>query len=275
MTLKNQMLLALATCCLLSTVVANASNTPGRGIPGPRDQYDPGPPAPGVRPGQLERRTVYFGQQVVNGRLNLRDLVGIDSFYHGYSVESVELEIQSDYNTQVSLLMDGHLDSSAYSPQGLVILRPRYRAIIGENLTNLLLDVRGRVYIHTVTINLRKESYGRPDHPGYTTDIPVYLNLRLSGNNRVDVGMYLDMYRYRGYRLQAIEVQAAASYNMALVDLHLDGFKNGQTLQLDRYSRTQVIHLYNAILGQTASSIVLATRGDLNIYQVVFKLSPR
>jgi len=284
MTLKNHLILALATCSLLS-MTAEAYVTPGPRIPGPRDQYDPypPPPAPGIPVpdhssgayGRTESKTAYFYRQVINGRLNLRDLAGIGSYYHGYSVESVEVEIQSDYNTQVSLLLDGRLDASAYSPQGRILLRPQYRAVIGQDLTNLLLDIRGRAHIQTVTVHLRQESYGGPGYPGHTIDVPVYLNRHLSGDARLDVGMHLDMNRYRGYRLQSIEVQANASYNVAVMDLQINGFKQGQTLQIDRYGRIHTIRPHNAIIGQTASSIVLATRGDLDVYQVVFKLSPR
>lgn len=296
MTLKSSLLLSFAAITLFAAA-AEAYIVPGGirpGAPAPIPIPDVGPgfpgdfgPGPGY-PGQddfdhgggygrQERKIIYLNRRVSNESLQLRQLAGIGEQYQGYEVESVEVDFRSSgYNAEVILLGDRRELDSMYSPQGAVQLIPRYRTVLGEDIRTLQLEIRANAQINSITINLReRDSYQQPGRPGRTIDVPLYVHRRLYGNDRLDLGMYLDMNRYRGYRIQAIEIEANAVYNVAMMDLLINGFNQGQTLQVDRYSRRQTVYPQNAVIGQSASSIVLSTRGDMDVRGVTLKLSRR
>lgn len=295
MTLKNSLLFSFAAITLFAAA-AEAYIVPGGSRPGPAPipdvgpgfpgDFGPGPvPAPGYPGddfgngggyGRQERKVIYLNRRVNNETLQLRQLAGIGENYRGYAVESVEAEFRSSgYNTEVSLLTDGRREESVYSPQGSVLLRPISRAVLGEDIRTLQLEIRGNAQLVSVTVNLREQSYNPPGRPDRTIDVPLYVNRRLYGNDRLDLSMHLDMNRYRGYRIQAIEIEANAVYNVAMMDVLINGFNQGQTIQVDRYGRRQSVYPQNAVIGQTASSIVLHTRGDMDVRGVTLKLSRR
>lgn len=248
----------------------------GPDYPLPPDDFGNGGGRPGS--GRQEQKIIYLSRSVVNETLHLRQLAGIGPNYNGYTVESVVIDLRgSGYNSSLSLIADGRVEDTAYSPQGRVALHPRFRAILGQDIRTLQLDVRGLADIQSITVNLRDNSGyerpDRPDRPGRGIDVPLYVNRRMYGNDRMDLTQYIDMYRYRGYRIQEIVIQATPVYNTALLDLLINGFNQGQTLQIDRYNSVHTIRPYNAILGQGADSIVFYTRGDLDIQGVTLRLS--
>jgi hypothetical protein len=112
----------------------------------------------------------------------------------------------------------------------------------------------------------------RPD-PG-SFSVPVYVNRQMYGNDRLDIFQYINAYQYRGYRLVAIDFTASASYNTALIDVLINGFQTGPTVNLSPYVQNFRVFPNGAIyIGQGADSIVLYTRGDLFVQQVVLQLS--
>lgn len=307
MTLKNSVLLAFAALTLTS-ITAGAYIVPGGPRPGPapipypdRPDYpgQPGfpghpgfpPPPPGHddfgpgpgRGGRQEQKIVYLNRRIANETLALRQLAGIGENYRGYTVESVNVEVRrSGPRAELALLVDGRLEESAYSPQGYVQLRPRFGAVIGEDIRTLQLEVRGQTEVGSITINLiegdrydRPERPDRPGRPGMTTDIPVSVNRRMFGMDRLDLNQYVDLYRYRGFRIEEIVIDASPAYNNALLDVQINSFNQGPTLQIDRYRTRHVVRPMNAVIGYGADSIVLASRGDLDIRAVTLRLSRR
>ncbi|WP_374029384.1 hypothetical protein [Bdellovibrio bacteriovorus] len=287
MTLKNSILAAFAAITLTS-LAAEAYIIPGdRGpAPIPRPE-EPLPPYPGDDfgngSGRQEQKVIYLSRRVSNETLALRQLAGIGENYRGYTVESVIIEIRgAGPRSELALLTDGRVEESVYAPQRTVLLRPQYRAVIGEDFRSLQLDVRGVVDIQSVTINLRDDGGGRPgrpDRPGRPgrpdrgEDVPLYVSTRLYGNDRLDLTQYIDMYRYRGYKIQAIEIDASAVYNVALLDVLINGFNQTPTIQVSPYGQRYTVRPQNNVLGQGADSIVLISRGDLDIRGVTLRLS--
>jgi len=111
--------------------------------------------------------------------------------------------------------------------------------------------------------------------PNYGSfSVPVYVNRQMAPNDRVDIGQYINLYQYQGYRLVAVDVAAYANYNTALVNVIINGFQAGPTMNVGPYAQT-----YRAIpngplyIGQGADSIVLYTQGELVVQQVVLQLS--
>lgn len=283
MTLKNTVLIAFAAITL-TALSAGAYIVPGQPRPQePLPYPGEGPITPlpgddfgnGAGYGRQEQKIIYINRRVSNETLALRQLAGIGENYRGYTVESVIVEVRrSGPQAEVSLLSDGREEDTAYSPQGPVQLRPRYRAVIGEDIRTLQLAVRGNAQIESITINLiDNDRIGRPDRPGRGLDVPLYVSRRLYGNDRLDLTQYIDMYRYRGYRVLEIVIEATPVYNTALIDVIINGFNQGPSLQVDRYNSRQTVRPQNAVLGQGADSIVLYTRGDLDIRAVTLRLA--
>lgn len=276
----NKSVLMAFVAITLASMTAGAYIVPGGDRPGP---YPGRPERPGYPPnyppnyGRQEQKIIYLGRQVANENLPLRQLAGIGEEYRGYTVESVVIDVrQSGPRAEVSLVTDGRLEETAYSPRGRVTLRPRFGAVLGQDFRSLQLEVRGYTNIDSITINLTQGGgYDRPDRPGRSVEVPLYLNRRMYGNDRLDLTQYIDVNYYRGQRIESIEIEANPVFNTALLDLLINGFNQGQSLQFDRYNNRQVVYPQNAVIGMGADSIVLYSRGDMDIYRVTLRLSRR
>lgn len=264
MTLKNTILVAFAAITL-TALSAGAYIVPGR------------PPVrPGPHPGgRQDQKIIYINSRVVNEVLHLRQLAGLGEQYNGYTVESVVLDVRaSGPRAELSLLTDGRLEETVYSPRGIVHLQPRFGTVLGQDIRTLQLDVRGVADIQSITINLvRGDRYDRPGRPGRTVDVPLYISRHLSGNDRLDITPYIDMNRYRGYKIEVLEVDASTFFGTSYIDVVINGFFQRPTLQVTRYSTRQALFPQNAILGRGADSIVFYSRGDLDIHGVTLRLS--
>ncbi len=238
---------------------------------GPRPIPHPGDGRDG-RQGRIEQKTAHLNRRFFNETIRLKQLLNLGHGYSGYTVESVELQVRgSSRDAQVSLLADGRREDLIYSPQGRVQLSPRYTLELDSN-RSLQVQVIGVADIDSVTVNLRAPGYGG-GHPGREIEVPLSVSRRMIGSDRLELTNYIDMNRYRGYEIRAIEIEGNAMYNAALLDLVINGFNQGQTLQLDRYIQRHVMYPRNAVIGQGAESLILLNRGDLDIRRVTLRLS--
>lgn len=271
MALQKIILLLFAAITFLSV---SAGAFPGDRRPGRGPGYPaPGPGGPGY--GRQESRNIFIGQRVGNTDLHLRQLGRIGDDYRGYSVESVVIEIRGLYqNTQVSLVTDGRQGDTIYNPQGRILLRPRFGDVIGRDFVNLVLSVRGVVDIGNITVNLvdRGGGYNPGPGPGYPETINIGINRRMNGMSRLELAPYIDMYRYRGYRIESVDVEAQAVFNNALLDLLINGYNQGQTMAVDQFRRMVSFRPYNATIGYGGDSIAINTRGDVDIFRVTIRL---
>lgn len=114
----------------------------------------------------------------------------------------------------------------------------------------------------------------RPD-PGYgNVSVPVYVDRYMYSNERIDIGQYVNLYQYRGYRLVAIDFTANARYNTALIDILINGFQVAPTINLNAYRNNfRIFPNQNTYIGYGADSIVIYGSGDLYIGNVVLQLS--
>jgi hypothetical protein len=118
----------------------------------------------------------------------------------------------------------------------------------------------------------------RPDPgpaPGYgTISVPVYVDRYMYSNDRIDIGQYVNLYQYRGYRLVAVDFTANAQYNTALIDILINSFQVAPTVNLNAYPNNfRIFANQNTYMGYGADSIVLYGRGDLYIRNVFLQLS--
>lgn len=104
-----------------------------------------------------------------------------------------------------------------------------------------------------------------------TVNLSVYRYL--SQNDSLDLTSYMDMYRYNGYRIVRIDINATPTYSTAMINLVINGFNVGGSMQVSNYSPYAFAYPDNAIIGQSASSIVLYTSGDMTVNGVTLYLS--
>jgi hypothetical protein len=221
-------------------------------------------------------KSAVIRQRFSNQSLDLRSAVGIDQRYQGYVVESVQVDVRySTPNTAIDLVINGSIDSSA-SAMGRVTLTPRYQAVIDRGVRDLQISVRGLADIDAVYVNLRRQGGGGHGGGGWQdVQVPVSVYRHLNSNDRIDLAQLVNLSNYQGYRISSIDIEGNSTYQSALVDVVINGFNQGQSLQFG--PRSQVLSAYpqNVVIGQNASSIVLFTRGDMDIRSVTIRLSRR
>lgn len=307
MALKNKIFLAIAVSTLLGVVSAKAYIVPGAGggiqpvpqgpgnngprpLPPQQPPQQPQPPAPPQQGGGYppypgnggyngqEQRTIQVRRRIMNENLSLLQLAGIDRRYDGYTVQSITAFISgSAPRAQVSLVINGQQDSSSFANRGAVTLVPRYAAVLGQ-VRDITLSVMGGVDLDTVVITLQaQQNGGGGNGPGWGRDItlPLQISRRMQGADRVDLTQYINVNQYRGYTITAIEIEASSVYQVAFIDLFINGFTQGQAIQLSNFVQRYSVYPQNAVIGQSAASIVIGNRGDLDVRSVTLRLSRR
>lgn len=293
MTLQNTVLLAFSALTLVATSV-DAQVRPGAPrppIPSPHQPPVvtplPPPPVPGHGGGGnhqvgTEQKVINVYRRVTNETLALRQLANIGANYNGMRVQSIMVFVRnSGPHAEMSFLVNNQVQSSFRSPRGQVHFAPYGQAVLGQDIQGLQLQVRGNIEIDQIVVNLQRQ--GRQPRPPVPTpqpppppvravEVPVYLNQRHYGNSYVDVSRMVDMQRYRDYRIEEIVIDATPSYNTALMDVLINSYPQGPTLQFDVRYRQHRVYPMNAVIGRGADSIVLQTRGDILVHQVTLRL---
>ena len=269
------------------------------GFPG--QPHEPGyPNLPGYDDSQSDTRSIYLGRSVNNEVLDLRRLAGLGVQYRGWEVVSVRGKTRpnSPYTTTVQLLADGRNVATQVNPGKRINLQPTQRIVLGST-RELEMYINGSTFVDEIVIEIRDTQGGShpqpPQYPGYPgqphepppypgnpypgnpgygqQNLDLWINRSTYGNDRIDLGMYFNMHQYRGYRIEQVIVHAQAQHNVALADLLINGFNQG-TLQFDRYSRAESLYLHQRPeIGVQASSLVLYTRGNMNVQRVTLVLS--
>lgn len=252
---------------------------PGNGgynpYPGNGGGYGPGNGG-GYNNGQ-EQRVVQVRRRIMSENLPLLQLAGIDRRYDGYTVQSITVYAGgSAPRSEVALIINGQRDASAISPRGPVTLTPFYRAVLGQ-VRDIQLAVNGGVDVDSVVITLqaREGGGGGGGWGPREITVPLAVSRRMLGNDRLELTQYIDLNQYRGMRLTAIEVEANALYQVAMIDLLVNNYAQGPSLQVGNFGQRYVMATPDIVLGQGPLSIALGTRGDLDIRGVTLRLSRR
>lgn len=249
---------------------------PDRGTPYP-DPYPNDPYDPGY--GQTEQKSVFLNRRYINETLPLRQLLGLERQYNGYIVESVTVQVRgADYSSRLELIVNDYTVDTAFSPSGLIGLFPRQGSKLGRDINTLRLRVVSVVDIESITVHLRAgQGGGYPDDGGYGREEVVPLNVyqQMGAYGSLDLSRYIDLGRYRGLRIQSIEVEASARYGSALMSVLINGFNQGVTHNLNQYLQTYVTYPQNAVIGRGAESIVLKTQGEQTIHRVILRMTRR
>jgi predicted nucleic acid-binding Zn-ribbon protein len=259
---------------------------------GPCDQHgnpvDPNQPTHPTYPtyptepsyGQREVKQIYVGRSVRNERLPLRQLMGLDARYRGWDVVSVRAQTRPDSpsTTVAQLVSDGRIVAEQRNPGYQLNLIPRSRLVLGANASSLQLAISGSTFIEMIEVELMDNSgggaYDPNPYPGQSDRVVINIYRSTVGNSRIDLTSYIDLRQHRGQRVESIEVRARADYNVAITELLINSFRVGALQFSGGYMQSQTLFLnQRPLLGQEASSIVLQTRGNMQIESVIIHLS--
>lgn len=251
--------------------------------------YDPSYPTDPTYPtypsepsyGYREVKQIYVGRTVRNERLPLRQLAGLDSRYNGWEVVSVRAQTRpnSPSTTIAQLVSGGRIVAEQRNPGYQLFLAPQSRLILGVTANDLQLTISGSTIIDVLeieVINTQGGGNGGYEPNPYPQSDRIDINIYRStiGNDRVDLTSYIDMYQYRGMRIESVEIRARADYNVAIAELMINSFRLGTVQFSGGYTQPQTIFLnQRPVLGQGADSIILNTRGNMTIESVVLHLS--
>jgi hypothetical protein len=248
-----------------------------------------------------EVKRIYIGRSVRNEVLNLRQLSGVGVQYRGWEVLAVRARTRpnSPHQTTVQLLADGYVVDTQTNPGDRIRLKPNRRLVIGSSVRELEMWISGSTFIEEISVVVRP-TQSAPNHPQPPTypdypnhpqpptypDYPnhpgnpghgeerldLWIGRSVYGNDSVDLLAYVDMYRYRGRRIQKVIVEADPQHNVALADVLVNGWSAG-TLQFDNSHRAQSVRLSGQPdIGGAASSLVLRTRGNMLVERVTLVL---
>lgn len=104
------------------------------------------------------RKTIRVHQPIVNGRVPLRQWAGLDGRYRGYRVTNVIVNTRPNAGRGVvRLVADGQVVDRARNRHAARIhLDPGRRDVIGQDFRALQLDVRGRVFVRSIELQLER-----------------------------------------------------------------------------------------------------------------------
>ncbi|WP_413585637.1 hypothetical protein [Bdellovibrio sp. HCB274] len=248
--------------------------------PPPPQQPYPGQPYPG-QPGNggygQEQKVIYIQRRVMNQRLNLFALAGIDQRYQGCVVNSVVVNVMgSDIRTQMALLINGQVDQWVNSPQGPVNFIPRFQAVIGQGVRLMEVEVRGMSDIATIALNLSCRGNGGGgggvEDPCQCQQVNLGISRRMMGNDVLDLTPYFNWRQYRGARLVSVSFEAASLVNTSFVDLAINGVFVYPRMQVGPWNQVYTLNPQNVVIGQNAQNLMFYTYGSMDIRNVVLVL---
>jgi hypothetical protein len=209
-----------------------------------------------------------MNRQVVNENLDIRAYAGLGYNYQGAEIISVRANVRpSGYRTVAQLMVDGRIVATQMDPGYQIVLYPQTRVLLDQSARSVSLSLSGSLWVDNIDVEVRNLGY----NPGGNVEIPVYRSV--FGNDRIDLGSLVDLYRYQGLRIQQVAVTATARYGSAAVSLLVNGFNAGNLQFTGGYSQRQNLWLSGQpVIGNGADSLVLYTSGDMTVEHVTLIL---
>lgn len=261
----------------------------GGGAPIDPSPYDPQPgrpprpqpPRPPPRPGYGDRREVYIGQEFQDQNLDLVRTLNLWNL-RGASIESVDVVTRSYGGYGVlQLLADGYIEDSQNVYSDYVSLRVRRDLSIGYNVRDLLLSIRGRLYIERVIVNFRGGGGGyypgpqpgpQPGPIGGDVVIPLNVGQIFYSPASVDLLARTMLSNYRGYRVAAVTIYGQSLAYRGGTQLVGNGMLLGQVDFSPNGGGFTIYPNSQLIVGVNLSSLNLMTNGQIRIDRVDLRL---
>ncbi len=264
------LLLGAASTCVAWSGLATASSTE---IVSDRPSFQPmaAPPLAlrGTSTRPIPAFTVQVDRELYFEELDLRDLLNL-SRHRGTELRSLELEIYADPGARVLLLADRREMAVSTSAVGVTNLVPRRTLTIDKNVFNLDLRVEGRVFVRQITAHFRRAT----PIPSRTFYVLVPVNQNLRSGDSADLSSRVDLSRYLGYRLVAIDVVGAPAMSDATLGFRVDRSVQGSVVVLSR-NEPGILTLDSPVVIHGGENLELFTQDDVLVDSVTLKFLRR
>jgi hypothetical protein len=185
-------------------------------------------------------------------------MAGIDAYQdNGAVIDSVEIFAQPGApQAETSLNVDGYIVANQPYPNSHMVLYPNRQLVVGQNFNQMSLGLHGILYIDHITVNLRIGGYYPPPPPPYG-DVVVNgsVNQAFYGNVTLDLLRYVNLYNYRGYRIESVTIHGRNLDSRGSARLLVNGIVAGR-VNLS-YSGDQIQMPINVSVGQNLQSLEL------------------
>ncbi|MEZ0392718.1 MAG: hypothetical protein ACAH59_10910 [Pseudobdellovibrionaceae bacterium] len=217
-----------------------------------------------------DREEVRLNQTIQNQSLDLMRLLRLQN-HRGQRVESVEVIARSnDGYTAVVLTADGYEEDSSYASGSWLTLHPRRQLTIGQNVRDLRLQIRGRLYIESIVVNL-SGGYNQPNPPypppgggGQQVVLPGYINQTFYQHAIINLENLTGLHQYRGYRVESVVVYARGGRARLMVNGSVEG-----QLSFGPSTSGQRVHVQrHVVVGQNLHDLSLDVAERLTVERV-------
>lgn len=191
---------------LLSTVALAAPNKP---VPPP----PPGPPAPPSQPDYLYRSAnEYVGSE---GMFDLRQIFNIGNQYYGRQIEFVVIKARSVSGVgQATLLVNNGRSGNTQYVDGAsrdFFFTPDLRGDeMDVEVGTLKMYLRGQMVLEGIGVKFTGNGHYPPPPPPPPLMETGYVRTNIIGMGTVELGQYVNLMRYRGYRLTGVTLRSSA-----------------------------------------------------------------
>lgn len=255
--------------------------------PAPQNPYYPAPQDPYNPPGRCDDRddrlvtmSGFVGRDVFSESFELRNLIQAGFDLQDAIVENVTVDVRSrDYSTQVQLIgSQGEVLDSQASYGGSLQLRTGYQSRLSNYGRGMQLRVTGRAYVGSVTVALRvNRRDGNCDNGpiwGPVVDnVSVYLGRQVYQYDRIDLSAYVDQYRYRGYVVEAVDIEASSASRQGHIYLLQNITQVGQAFIGSPFIQNYTVFLnQSAGIGYDSRGLVLEARGQMLLNKITLRL---
>lgn len=192
---------------LLLTTSALAAPQP------PRPPYPPGPPnPPPSQPDYLYRATNhYVGNE---GMFDLRQIFNIGNQYYGRQIEFVTIKARSTAGMgQATLIVNGNRSGNTQYVDGasrdfFFMPDPRGGDHLDTEVRTLKVYLKGQMVLEAIGVKFAGNGHNPPPNP------PMFahgrVNMNIIGMGRVNVDEYVNLMRFRGYRLTGVILRSSS-----------------------------------------------------------------
>jgi len=257
-----EVILALAVCC--SLLLASSAEA---------QQWSSG--SGGWQNNSGDQATAFVNSYVQNQTLDLSSLLNLaQPWRQGEIVDSLTIyttPTQYSYGSQMALIANGMIVASDGSGASMVTLFPYQVVQLSGMYSQILLQVRGTVYINQIVMNMHNpyppapypQPQPIPQPPGQGQ---VVLTADISGmgsSAQVDLAAIMNLDAYRGMRLQSLIIvgRSAMAAGVGYATLAINNVQAGQ-VSFRGMTSTQVMPLHGAwIAGVNAQNMLLSLQG--------------
>lgn len=231
--------------------------------------YNPPPYQPPTS--GMQRQDIFVGRYMQNERMDLNYYLD-----RRIVIERVDVLLRNQMNMRanISLLANNRVEDSRSALSNLVTLIPRRPISLDEYQGSFVqLEVMGQAYVDRVVVYFRTSNMNPPPSNPGGYDLSARVNRLFQGFNTLEIGQLVNLYQYRGYRVQSVTILGSSMQGRGQVSVRANGFAQGAEQILPIYNANLTFFVFNpSQIGIDLNSLTLQMQGNITIDQVVVRV---